>query len=162
MFPVTSGSRSCATLRLRLSTRRNRQVAGLRIPVDLVHDRGSPATSRRASACAPAFPCLVWSRSFAFAFCLAFLVMLDTPDPMATTAFRQKRFLPISLAAERRMRPFCTTTHTRPVNCSDSSRRCRAAESTSVRPDLAAEFDEALLLIDVVSVAHLFFIAQCV
>jgi hypothetical protein len=34
------------------------------------------------------------------------------------------------------------------------------AESTSGRPHLAAEFDEALLLIDVVSVAHLFFIAE--
>lgn len=50
MFPVTSGSRICATLRLRLSTRRNRQVAGLRILVDPGHNRAHrqlQATHRR-------------------------------------------------------------------------------------------------------------------
>jgi hypothetical protein len=60
----------------------------------------------------------------------------------------------------RRTRPFCAATHTRPANHSDSSRRSTAAESTSGRPHLAAEFDAALLLIDVVSVAHLFFIPE--
>jgi hypothetical protein len=115
---------------------------------------GSPATSGRASACAPAFPCLVWSRSFAFAFCFAFLVMLDTPDPMATTVV-PARMLSANISCRRTQ-----NTHTRPVNCSDSSRRSMAAESTSGRPHLAAEFDEALLLIDVVSVAHLFFIPK--
>lgn len=98
---------------------------------------GSPATSGRASAGAPAFPCLVWSRSFAFAFCFASLVMLDTPDPMATTVVLA-RMLSSNISC-RRTRPFCTTTHTRPVNLSDSSSRSMAAESTSGRPHLAAD-----------------------
>src|ERR1700679_1228087 len=52
-FPSPPVPELCATLRLRLSTRRNRQVAGLRILVPLIPDTGLPGNFRAAlSMCA--------------------------------------------------------------------------------------------------------------
>ena len=49
--------------------------------------------------------------------CLCFLLCLPrhARTPRQPRWFRQECSLPISLAAERRTRPSCTTTHTRPV-----------------------------------------------
>jgi len=131
MFPVTSGSRICATLRLRLPTRRNRQVAGVRVPVELVYDRAHRQLQAAHQRVRQNF--LVWFGLAPLPLLFALpLSSCSTPrTPWQPRWFRQECSLPISLAAESRTRPFCTTTHTRPVNCGNSRlRRALRADDT--------------------------------
>ena len=96
-FPSPPVPELCDTLRLRLSTRRNRQFAGLRILVDLIHDIGLTGNFRpRISVCASiSLSGLVSLLRLSFLLCLP--RQLDTQPRW----FRQECSLPISLAAER-------------------------------------------------------------
>jgi hypothetical protein len=122
LVPPAEGSQQNVSRHLRFPNLRHSPASSLHSPEPpgcrTPHPRrprsqsGSPATSGRASACAPAYPCLAVSL-----LCLCFLLCLPrhARTPRQPRWFRQECSLPISLAAERRTRPSCTTTHTRPV-----------------------------------------------